>query len=596
MTTTKDAVTVLREALEALMGCATFEDFVMAKSIARAAIATAATERAAIQPAGEALTLMKAAERLQDGARNFNASTFTLGSPEHHAAAHEYQAAQDALLRRAIAGIYATPPASPVQAKAEQSRTYCHVCDMDVLRHCNSKACGIPTPAATEANSEASELPSLPKAERELIELHQPAEYTTHVCTSARFTADQMHAYGELCRDTKLDESDGIYRAHVEDWATKAGWTNKAEGAFEFAQRTCYRQGWNDAVAQLKHERRPAMKLNDTQALGYVDGRAVFVGAELEQLTRKGWVRHNAQESWRGQSIDWKNDFRWPAEGVKPLFKLDRLDSLIHQLVNVTSDLHRSIQPAPNYGPKDSIRHLSPCDECAGTGSMGPDINPAEMDCEVCGGTGNVSIEHYITDSEIDMLAINNCLRIEVVEGTALRIFDLEHQRKFARAYGQLCRDTTRQPVAAPSDDNACTTSAVARQESANVTGKSAAPLSLHNDLNSAYGNTTKATADHLWALGYRKSAAPVAQGEALTDEQLVGVLHALGIDTRLSVNGFGELQVDGTNLPTMRAVVMNCINSMADSEWPAPLYDFDSDGTLVFRAILAKRTGSSEA
>lgn len=47
-----------------------------------------------------------------------------------------------------------------------------------------------------------------------------------------------------------------------------------------------------------------------------------------------------------------------------------------------------------------------------------------------------------ITDAEIDMLAINNCLRIEVVEGTALRIFDLEHQRKFARAYGQLCRDT----------------------------------------------------------------------------------------------------------------------------------------------------------
>lgn len=98
---------------------------------------------------------------------------------------------------------------------------------------------------------EAGELPPLPKAERELIELHQPAEYTTHVCTSARYTADQMLAYGKLCRDIKLDDGDSIYRTHVEDWATKAGWVNKAEGAFEFAQRTCYRQGWNDAVTQF---------------------------------------------------------------------------------------------------------------------------------------------------------------------------------------------------------------------------------------------------------------------------------------------------------------------------------------------------------
>lgn len=184
------------------------------------------------------------------------------------------------------------------------------------------------------------------------------------------------------------------------------------------------------------------MKSNVTHALGYVDGRAVFVGAELEQLTRKGWVRHNAQESWRGQSIDWKNDFRWPAEGTKPLFKLDRLDDLIHQLINVTSDLHRSIQPDPNITTKDSVRSLSPCDECAGTGSIGPDSDPTEMNCEVCDGTGKALMGCVITDAEIDMLAINNCLRIEVVEGTALRIFDLEHQRKFARAYGQLCRDT----------------------------------------------------------------------------------------------------------------------------------------------------------
>lgn len=46
-----------------------------------------------------------------------------------------------------------------------------------------------------------SELPPLPKAERELIELHQPANYTTHVCTSARYTADQMRAYARAAQE-----------------------------------------------------------------------------------------------------------------------------------------------------------------------------------------------------------------------------------------------------------------------------------------------------------------------------------------------------------------------------------------------------------
>lgn len=40
-----------------------------------------------------------------------------------------------------------------------------------------------------------AELPPLPKAQRELIELHQPTTYTTHVCTSARYTAEQMRDY-----------------------------------------------------------------------------------------------------------------------------------------------------------------------------------------------------------------------------------------------------------------------------------------------------------------------------------------------------------------------------------------------------------------
>lgn len=45
--------------------------------------------------------------------------------------------------------------------------------------------------------------------------------------------------------------------------------------------------------------------------LGYVEGRPVFVGAELDQRVGDGWVRHNAQESWRGLDIEWENDMRW---------------------------------------------------------------------------------------------------------------------------------------------------------------------------------------------------------------------------------------------------------------------------------------------
>ena len=57
----------------------------------------------------------------------------------------------------------------------------------------------------------------------------------------------------------------------------------------------------------------PISEDTSEEPLGYVDGRPVFVGAELEQRVKDGWVRHNAQESWRGLNIDWKNDMRWPA-------------------------------------------------------------------------------------------------------------------------------------------------------------------------------------------------------------------------------------------------------------------------------------------
>lgn len=153
--------------------------------------------------------------------------------------------------RHAAAELVSAALAAQPEAKAEQGKTVEEVIDELGVREDVDAVLAENAKRRQSAPIEAGELPPLPKAERELIELHQPSEYTTHVCTSARYTADQMLAYGKLCRDIKLDDGDSIYRVHVEGWATKAGWVNKAEGAFEFAQRTCYRQGWNDAVTQL---------------------------------------------------------------------------------------------------------------------------------------------------------------------------------------------------------------------------------------------------------------------------------------------------------------------------------------------------------
>ncbi len=71
------------------------------------------------------------------------------------------------------------------------------------------------------------------------------------------------------------------------------------------------------------------------------------------------------------------------------------------------------------------------------------------------------------------------------------------------RAYGQLCRDTARQPVAAPSDRDA------ALEEAAQL---------VWSDLPDA--GVLRGAANCIRALK-RKSAAPVAQGEALTDAKI---------------------------------------------------------------------------
>lgn len=108
----------------------------------------------------------------------------------------------------------------------------------------------------------------------------------------------------------------------------------------------------------------------------------------------------------------------------------------------------------------------------------------------------------------------------------------------------------------------------------------------IETDFDRGYSKARKDSADKIRALRATSAIAPA--GEAVTDEQLVGVLHSLGIDTRLSAYGFDALQVNGTNVPGIRNVVMKCIASIASRAWPAPLYDFDSDGKVVYRATPA--------
>ena len=43
------------------------------------------------------------------------------------------------------------------------------------------------------------------------------------------------------------DARDEPMRSHVEGFAARCGWEkNSGEGAFEFVQRKCYHQGWQD--------------------------------------------------------------------------------------------------------------------------------------------------------------------------------------------------------------------------------------------------------------------------------------------------------------------------------------------------------------
>jgi hypothetical protein len=47
--------------------------------------------------------------------------------------------------------------------------------------------------------------------------------------------------------------------------------------------------------------------------LGFIDGKPVFVGDELEQRMAAGWVPEVAQPRWATFPANWTSEFRWPA-------------------------------------------------------------------------------------------------------------------------------------------------------------------------------------------------------------------------------------------------------------------------------------------
>ncbi len=186
----------------------------------------------------------------------------------------------------------------------------------------------------------------------------------------------------------------------------------------------------------------------------------------------------------------------------------------------------------------------------------------------------------------------------------------------YALAYGQLCRDTARQPVAAPSDRDAALAEVIALLASKRKT--------IESDL-AYWGDSSGRTASILTALASltdeiralkRKSAAPVAQGEALTDWLLPDDLAALerfheccmdfdsgGHDvskpkmSRLVEIGVVRSSGFGRHMVTTFGDYVLRRDEVVSRDLPLKTYaEYCEDSRIESeRAILAKRTGSAD-
>ena len=115
---------------------------------------TIIAERAAIQPQGEVAPIGGKLAYLRNAiAQGEPPKLAFLTKDENTAYRDGYYAC-----RHSAMSIYEKLVVAPAQQEAKaEGRTYCRVCDMDVLRHCGAKECGLITPAAPASVASAEE-------------------------------------------------------------------------------------------------------------------------------------------------------------------------------------------------------------------------------------------------------------------------------------------------------------------------------------------------------------------------------------------------------------------------------------------------------
>lgn len=131
------------------------------------------------------------------------------------------------------------------------------------------------------------------------------------------------------------------------------------------------------------------------------------------------------------------------------------------------------------------------------------------------------------------------------------------------------------QPVASqrPSDDDLWDQTLRERDYNAEIADKLADAIGEH--LGRDVGEHSSGHCPWLAALEMLNEAQPVADAApdreglygVLTDEDIVAALHSLAIDTFPSAYGFPEVQVSGTNVPSIRRIVARCNRIIADKE-----------------------------
>lgn len=144
-----------------------------------------------------------------------------------------------------------------------------------------------------------------------------------------------------------------------------------------------YRNGMLDRLAQPKMERNPpdassplaqfiARQQNDNSAERHADDLAIdnFVGAMRAKMAAS---RGKGRSGW----------LQCPVE---------RLQAMLNEHLKKGDpvDVANFAMMLWNRGSTTNSPAFERCDECAGSGHVGPDSDPRELPCEVCCGAGSI--------------------------------------------------------------------------------------------------------------------------------------------------------------------------------------------------------------